>query len=64
MRGSVFTSEHSLSPDNLRWRFVTLRIGGDGLHPVSGTREWGMKRDGADWVFYTRGADRTTTRYR
>lgn len=45
--------------DSIHWRFVTLKtsfweVGG---HPVSGTREFGIR--GGD-TFYTRGADRAT----
>ncbi|KAL8724469.1 MAG: hypothetical protein Q9181_006811 [Wetmoreana brouardii] len=47
------------------WRFSTVRtafFGGNGCHPVSGTREWALRPapgGGEDsWISYTRGADR------
>lgn len=48
--------------DNTHWRFSTLStpFSVTGNHPVSGAREWGIKQSGSSWVFYTRGADRTT----
>ena len=45
--------------DDIHWRFVTVRtsLEDTGSHPVSGTREFGLRNGN---IFYTRGADRTT----
>jgi hypothetical protein len=67
--GAVFKID-IIGPDNAavvgslvedqRWRFTTIHTEWSGDHPVSGHREFGMRRDGDDYVFYTRGADRAT----
>jgi len=47
--------------DPRRWIFTTVTAPGDGEHPVSGHREWGIVPVGpSDWVIYTRGIDRPT----
>jgi len=46
--------------EDRRWRFSTIRSPRADAHPVSGHREFGVRRDGEAWVFYTRGADRST----
>lgn len=43
-----------------RWRFTTVHASRSGDHPVSGHREFGVRRDGDAWIFYTRGVDRWT----
>ena len=56
--GSVVVSYY----DGLRWRFSTIWTYGDGFHPVSGTREFGVLDNGSGgFIVYTRGADRPTT---
>ena len=48
--------------DGRHWRFVTVRtpFRQTGSHPVSGTREFGLRRTAEGGIFYTRGVDRTT----
>jgi hypothetical protein len=52
--------------DANHWRLSTLQtpFNVTGRHPVSGTREWGIKPSSGgqnpSWIFYTRGVDRTT----
>lgn len=56
--GSVVLSE--VSTDH--WIFSTIWTPEDGGHPVSGNREFGFAPSSAEEViFYTRGADRTTS---
>lgn len=67
-RALVLTTYGRRDPTHMAWRFST--VGADdtmkpdfsayGDHPVSGTREFGLRRRGAQWVLYTRGADRAT----
>lgn len=59
-RAAVLTADHSLDNNDAYWRFSSIFIGGDATHPVSGNRQFGIKRDGNTWVFYTRGSDRAT----
>ncbi|KYF63073.1 hypothetical protein BE11_32415 [Sorangium cellulosum] len=57
--GDVVVSTHELAGrDRGYWRFSTVKTDIDGLHPVSGNREFGIFRDALGWGFYTRGADR------
>ena len=43
------------------WTFATVQSPGDGLHPVSGNRQFGYTENGDGTVtFYTRGVDRIT----
>lgn len=42
------------------WRFSTVNTPKAGDHPVSGTREFGIRKSGNSWVIYTRGIDRAT----
>lgn len=46
--------------DSTRWRFTTVRTPRTGDHPVSGTREFGLRTDDGAMVLYTRGVDRIT----
>jgi hypothetical protein len=56
--GSVVLSE----VDSNHWRFSTLWTPEDHGHPVSGNREFGfVSANAGEWVFYTRGVDRTTS---
>ncbi|MFD5321478.1 peptidoglycan-binding protein [Streptomyces sp. NPDC127098] len=56
--GSVVLSD--IAPDH--WVFSTLWTPDDGGHPVSGNREFGFVPGAAgEFVFHTRGADRTTS---
>ena len=56
--GSVVAAE--ISTDH--WIFSTLWTPNDGGHPVSGNRRFGFEpRNAGEFIFYTRGADRTTT---
>jgi hypothetical protein len=56
--GSVVAAE--IASDH--WIFSTLWTPDDGGHPVSGNRRFGFEpRSAGEFVFYTRGADRTTT---
>jgi hypothetical protein len=56
--GSVVAAE--VAPNH--WIFSTLWTPSDGGHPVSGNREFGFVSGVAgEFVFYTRGADRTTS---
>jgi hypothetical protein len=55
--GSVVAAE--ITTDH--WIFSTLWTPNDGGHPVSGNRRFGFEpRSAGEFVFYTRGADRTT----
>lgn len=56
--GSVVLAE--ITHDH--WTFSTVWTPDDGNHPVSGNRRFGYEiRHAGEFVFYTRGADRTTT---
>lgn len=56
--GSVVAAE--VAADH--WIFSTLWTPDDGGHPVSGNRQWGFIPGAAgEFVFFTRGADRTTS---
>jgi hypothetical protein len=64
--GVVVCSEYASD----HWNFSTIRVPdvnadftiGEGMHPVSGTRQFGFYHDPANQnvVFFTRGADRTS----
>lgn len=61
--GSVICSESTTS----KWKFTTIEVpwdlsdGYDGIHPVSGTREFGLiQNPNGSYTFYTRGVDRIT----
>lgn len=62
----VLCAEHdAVSPTDKHWNFVTLRgKGRAGYHPVSGTRQFGIKRFGVGGplFFFIRAADRVTGR--
>ena len=55
---AVVASEYSTN----HWRFSTVEtpFAQTSSHPVSGTREWGIRPSGGNYMFYTRGADRAT----
>jgi len=56
--GSVVLAE--AAPDH--WLFSTLWTPDDGGHPVSGNRQFGfVPASAGEFIFYTRGADRTTS---
>ncbi|MFI6959874.1 hypothetical protein ACIBJI_41230 [Nocardia sp. NPDC050408] len=56
--GSVVAAE--IAADH--WTFSTVWTPGDGGHPVSGNRRFGFEpRSAGEFVFSTRGADRTTS---
>ncbi|MEN7341449.1 MAG: S8 family serine peptidase [Pseudomonadota bacterium] len=44
------------------WIFSTIWTPADFGHPVSGNRQFGFTQQNGEWIFYTRGADRTTGR--
>ncbi|SAL05099.1 hypothetical protein AWB81_07019 [Caballeronia arationis] len=55
--GSVVIAEHTAD----HWIFSTIWTVMDTAHPVSGNRQFGYTAaEGGGFVFYTRGADRTT----
>ncbi len=56
--GSVVCSR--FAPDH--WVFSTIWTPADFGHPVSGNRQFGFLRQDGEYIFYTRGADRTTGR--
>lgn len=58
-KGSVVVSEFTSS----HWNFSTAKTANDGWHPVSGTRQFGIKKKGENgsYTLYTKGADRITT---
>jgi len=61
--GSVIVSQYDNSPNScFCWTFSTIYENSNGLHPVSGNRQFGLTQnpDGT-WSFYIRGVDRTTT---
>lgn len=43
------------------WMFSTIWSSGDFDHPVSGNRQFGYAKQGSDFIFYTRAADRVTS---
>jgi hypothetical protein len=52
----------SQATDDWHWNFVTVKgTGAVGYHPVSGTRQFGLRQAGQDLIFYIRAADRATT---
>ncbi|MDQ3879396.1 MAG: hypothetical protein M3290_13785, partial [Actinomycetota bacterium] len=59
-RGLVLCTEHSSEPGrDHHWNFST--VDGPlpaGYHPVSGTRQFGLRTVNDGWYFYTRAADR------
>ncbi|MEO0535909.1 MAG: hypothetical protein AAF215_18800 [Cyanobacteria bacterium P01_A01_bin.123] len=58
-KGSVIVSR--FSSDN--WIFSTVYTAQDLYHPVSGNRQFGfIKEENNKYIFYTRGADRLSTR--
>lgn len=60
-RGAVLLTQ--IGGDDTRgywWRFATVNTPHAGDHPVSGTREFGIRKSGGIWVIYTRGLDRAT----
>lgn len=44
--------------DELSWTFSTVRTDRSGGHPISGNRQFGVRRSGDEHVLYARGADR------
>lgn len=55
--GSVIVSKQ----EDLKWVFTTIFIFQDGRHPVSGNREFGLRKNNNEtYTFYTAGVDRTT----
>ena len=65
-RLGVLATAYETGPPVWRWRFTTVSSppGRAGSHPVSGTREFGIREqvDGT-YVFYTRGIDRLSDRF-
>jgi len=65
-RALVLCAEHdAVTASDKHWNFVTLRgVGLEGYHPVSGTRQFGIKRFGVGGplFFFIRAADRVTGR--
>jgi hypothetical protein len=62
--GLVMCAEHVTDDANgdWHWNFVTVTGSGIiGYHPVSGTRQFGVRRVDGSHVFYIRAADRVTT---
>ena len=59
-KGSVVVSEFT----STHWNFMTVKTTNDGWHPISGTRQFGIKKKdkNGSYVLYTRGADRITLR--
>lgn len=61
--GLVLCTEYVSVPDKAHyWNFTTLK--GPlpiGVHPVSGTRQFGLTRQDDSWIFFVRAADRATT---
>jgi hypothetical protein len=55
---SIVTSLYEGNANEARWRWATIWIAGDLAHPLSGVREFGVKREGNGWLLYTRAADR------
>jgi hypothetical protein len=56
--GSVVVAHYT--PQN--WIFSTIWTLGDGGHPVSGNRQFGFwPSDSGAYIYFTKGADRTTT---
>jgi hypothetical protein len=60
--GLVLCAETKDTDGDWHWNFATV-TGPDpiGYHPVSGTRQFGLRREGESLVFFIRGADRVTT---
>jgi hypothetical protein len=62
--GLVLASEYSTDDvaGDWHWNFVTVKGGGVvRYHPVSGTRQFGLRRVGSSYLFYVRAADRVST---
>jgi hypothetical protein len=62
--GLVLCAEHSKdgSAGDWHWNFVTVTGNGlIGYHPVSGTRQFGLRKSDTSYMFYVRAADRVTT---
>ncbi len=59
-RGSVVTSAYSKTHTEYLWIFSSIYTPFDTDHPVSGNRQFGLRQDGDDWIFYIRAADRAT----
>lgn len=67
-RALVLVTYSKRDADRLAWRFstvgasdtLTLDFSAFGDHPVSGTREFGLRRRAGAWILYTRGVDRAT----
>lgn len=61
--GTVVESDYQTSTDAAYFRFTTLTSPLDGMHPVSGNREFGVYADpihSGEFTFYTMGVDRTS----
>ena len=59
-QAAVITSELIATPTSHKWRFATVHTTNTENHPVSGNREFGLEKNGADWLFITSAADRPT----
>ena len=62
---SVMTSSYYKGDNGGYWTFTTLLTGGDGGHPISGTRQFGVssskQADGTtSYLFYIRASDRAS----
>jgi hypothetical protein len=59
-RGLVYCTEYVSNPGfDHHWNFSTMTGPNPaGNHPVSGTRQFGMRKAPNGWVFYTRAVDR------
>ncbi len=59
-RGLVYCTEYVSSPgSDHHWNFSTMTGPNPaGNHPVSGTRQFGMRKAPSGWIFYTRAVDR------
>jgi hypothetical protein len=59
--GSVLASRHTLAAGDAHWIFSSAYTSGDGTHPVSGNRQFGVLQTSQnEWVFYTMATDRLT----
>ena len=61
----VMTNDYTKSKDYSWWMFrpvsdlnILNPIGGDKNHPLAGNREFGMQKNGSNYIFYIQGIDR------
>jgi hypothetical protein len=46
--------------DKHSWVFSTVRTERSGMHPISGNRQFGVRKEASEHILYTRGVDRAS----